>query len=64
MSAPQTTVFCGCGAAYLRRDVQIPIKDIGVFECHDCGARLAMWAGRTVPVFERLPRNAPQSKHA
>jgi hypothetical protein len=50
------TVECGCGASYSRREVTLPIKDIGSFECGACGHRLEIWYGRTVPIFTALPR--------
>ncbi len=47
-------VPCACGALYERVSVTLPIKDIGVFDCFECGTRLEIWHGRTVPVFNRL----------
>lgn len=52
--AEPTIVTCACGCAYARREVQLPIKDIGTFECGECNARLEIWYGRTVPVFSRI----------
>ena len=54
-------VECVCAASYTRREVTLPIKDIGFFECVDCGNRLAIWYGRTVPIFSRLPRKERKS---
>lgn len=50
-------VACTCGASYERRDIPLPVKDIGVFECAACGARLAAWSGRVVPVFVRTVKS-------
>lgn len=60
----KTIVACACGASYERREVQLPIKDVGIFECHECGARLEMWSGRIVPVFDRIIIPAPMPKRA
>ncbi|MBX3511643.1 MAG: hypothetical protein KF700_10615 [Hyphomonadaceae bacterium] len=57
-------VECGCGERYERREVKLPIKDIGVFECYGCGARLEIWSGRAVPTFRRLESSQTQSKRA
>jgi len=64
MSGKVTIVDCGCGARYERREVQLPIKDIGCFDCDDCGARLDLWSGRLVPAFKRLPRTEQDVKRA
>ena len=52
---PPTASFhhCQCGALYVRRIVQLPIKDIGLFDCELCGARIEQWSGRSVPIFDR-----------
>ena len=52
---------CVCGARYERAEVQLPIKDIGLFECHLCGAVLERWHGKIVPLFRLL--NLPGAKH-
>lgn len=44
---------CHCGALYIRRVVALPIKDIGLFDCELCGARIEHWSGRSVPVYDR-----------
>ena len=62
MHSNSTIIACGCGAAYTRREVRLPIKDIGLFECHDCGARLECWSGRVVPLFERI--RMPEARRA
>ncbi len=63
--AEQTTITtCGCGARYERREVSLPIKDVGCFECDECGARLEIWSGRKVPTFKRLPQEDREAKRA
>lgn len=57
-------VPCSCGACYERREVKLPIKDIGSFECHDCGARLEIWSGRKAVLFKRIETEQPASKRA
>lgn len=57
-------IACACGASYERREVRLPIKDIGVFECDDCGARLEHWSGRAVPVFSRIKSRTPEIRRA
>ena len=47
-------VECACGVIYSRREVCLPIKDIGHFDCVECGKRLEIWYGRAVPVFARM----------
>jgi hypothetical protein len=42
----------------------LPIKDIGIFECVECGARLEIWSGRKVPVFKRIKSEAAQKRSA
>ena len=54
MSSEPRIVRCNCGVSYERTEQRLPIKDIGVFECEQCGARLDMWSGRTVPEFKRV----------
>ncbi len=60
MSANTTCVSCACGAEYERTKARLPIKDIGIYECHYCGARIEQWHGNVVPVFRVL--NAPKAK--
>jgi hypothetical protein len=55
-----TCVSCTCGAHYERAEVALPIKDVGIYECHHCGEVLERWHGKTVPQFRLLA--APQSK--
>jgi len=43
--------MCDCGARYERAEAQLPIKDVGVFECGYCGLMLEHWHGRNVPTF-------------
>ncbi len=54
MGLRHLTVQCQCGAAYERREVRIPIRDIGSFDCTDCGARIEIWSGKMVPLFVRV----------
>ncbi len=62
---PETTIIsCTCGACYERQERTLPIKDIGMFECLDCGARMEIWSGRTVPVFKRIKSEAAQKRSA
>ncbi len=58
MPSESRLITCACGACYERVERALPIKDIGLFECEDCGARLEIWSGRTVPLFKRV---APQT---
>lgn len=51
-------IQCSCGESYERCERRLPIKDIGLFECEMCGARLEIWSGRTVPTFKRIARAA------
>jgi hypothetical protein len=64
MKPESTITACACGAHYEREVRTLPIKDIGVFECHDCGARLEIWSGRTVPVFKRIKADAAHKRSA
>ncbi|MBC7769088.1 MAG: hypothetical protein H7124_09905 [Phycisphaerales bacterium] len=64
MTKPNTIIDCGCGASYERREVQLPIKDIGCFDCSDCGARLEIWSSRTVPAFKRVDAVDAAAKRA
>lgn len=57
-------ITCACGACYERVERTLPIKDIGLFECHDCGTRLEIWSGRTVPLFKRIPTREPGRRTA
>jgi hypothetical protein len=53
-------VQCGCGARYERAEVQLPIKDVGIFECHHCGRVIERWHGKLVPAFRVV--EPPKSK--
>lgn len=64
MTSPPSIVECACGVCYERREVAIPIKDIGLFECIECGARLEIWSGRSVPVFTRIANSAAALRSA
>lgn len=57
-------VSCECGSSYEREVRELPIKDIGLFECHDCGARLEIWSGRSVPVFKRIAMLSSERRSA
>jgi hypothetical protein len=54
MAPRYAIVECDCGVLYNRREVSLPIKDIGFFDCVECGKRLEVWYGRNVPSFTRL----------
>lgn len=54
MSIETRVITCNCGVSYERSEQRLPIKDIGVFDCEQCGARLDMWSGRLVPMFKRV----------
>ena len=64
MQSKPTLIACSCGASYERREVQLPLKDIGHFECQDCGARLEIWSGRRVPCFTRIRAEQRASRRA
>ncbi len=64
MISDPTTIQCGCGACYERRERLLPIKDIGVFACEECGERIEIWSGRTVPVFKRIRAEAAHKRSA
>ncbi len=64
MKPESTITACACGAHYEREVRTLPIKDIGVFECVDCGARLEIWSGRSVPVFKRIKSEAAHKRSA
>lgn len=58
------TVRCECGASYEREERQLPIKDIGLFACEECGHKIEIWSGRTVPVFKRIVAPKQQQRRA
>ena len=64
MTTESTIVSCACGACYERQQRTLPIKDIGMFECVDCGARIEIWSGRTVPVFKRIKTESAHQRSA
>lgn len=64
MQSPPTIIHCACGAGYERCERQLPIKDIGLFACEECGARVEIWSGRTVPMFKRVSTQAPDRRRA
>lgn len=65
MQQPKPTVVeCACGVCYERIERQLPIKDIGMFACEGCGARVEIWSGRSVPMFKRMKREAAQKRSA
>lgn len=59
-----TIIQCACGICYERIERQLPIKDIGMFACEECGARVEIWSGRSVPVFKRIDEPSPQQRRA
>lgn len=59
-----TIIHCACGASYERRERTLPIKDIGVFACESCDARLEIWSGRTVPLFKSVADQATDRRSA
>lgn len=64
MTSEPTMISCACGACYEREVRTLPIKDIGMFECLDCGARIEIWSGRSVPVFKRIKTEAAHKRSA
>lgn len=64
MRAESTIINCACGAHYEREERTLPIKDIGLFECHECGHRLEIWSGRVVPIFKRIKADAAHKRSA
>lgn len=64
MQPEPTITTCACGVAYERHQRTLPIKDIGLFECIECGARLEIWSGRNVPVFKRIKSEAGAQKRS
>ena len=64
MKAETSIIGCACGEQYEREERTLPIKDIGLFECHECGARLEIWSGRVVPVFKRIKSEAAHKRSA
>ncbi|MGD9981969.1 MAG: hypothetical protein AB7H66_12705 [Hyphomonadaceae bacterium] len=64
MTAEPTIIECACGACYERQERQLPIKDIGIFACEQCGQRIEIWSGRTVPVFKRIQTDDARRRRA
>lgn len=64
MPSDSTIILCTCGVSYERRERQLPIKDIGLFACEECGERIEIWSGRTVPVFKRIETEAAEKRTA
>lgn len=64
MQPEPTITTCACGVCYERRVRNLPIKDIGMFECVECGARIEIWSGRAVPVFKRIKSQDAQKRSA
>lgn len=64
MPSEATIITCACGVCYEREVRALPIKDIGLFECVECGARLEIWSGRNVPVFKRVKAELAQKRSA
>jgi len=59
-----TIIHCACGTSYERRERALPIKDIGMFACEICDARIEIWSGRTVPMFKRVEEQANDRRSA
>jgi hypothetical protein len=59
-----TIIECACGVRYERSERQLPIKDIGCFDCVECNARLEIWSGRKVPLFKRIVESITARKSA
>jgi hypothetical protein len=57
-------VACACGAKYERAEAQLPIKDIGIFECQVCGEVVERWHGRVVPTFRLVAKPALKTSSA
>jgi hypothetical protein len=57
-------VACACGAKYERAEAQLPIKDIGIFDCQVCGEVLERWHGRAVPTFRLVAKPATKTSTA
>jgi len=55
-------ITCACGAKYERGEARLPIRDIGVQECHHCSAVLERWHGKVVPIFRLV--SAPKRESA
>lgn len=64
MQSNVSLIQCECGARYQRAERRLPIKDIGLFACEDCGTRLEIWSGRTVPIFRRIEDEEPKQRRA
>lgn len=64
LSPNASCIACPCGTRYERVDVRLPIKDIGIFECHYCGESLAHWQGKVVPKFTLISTPRPKSSNA
>jgi len=64
MSTEARIVSCNCGVSYERTEQRLPIKDIGVFDCEECGSRLDMWSGRVVPDFKRIATSKSERRSA
>ena len=64
MTTYTSCVKCDCGARYERAEVHLPIKDVGVFECHQCGAVIERWHGKVAPLFRLLHAPAYKSSSA
>jgi hypothetical protein len=57
-------IWCACGAKYERAEAQLPIKDIGIYECVHCSAVLERWHGRVVPTFRLIERPREEGSNA
>lgn len=57
-------VWCDCGAKYERAEMTLPIKDVGIFECHGCGVVMERWHGKIVPAFKLIAMPTGKSSSA
>ena len=57
-------VKCDCGAHYERAEVRLPIKDVGIFDCHNCGAVIERWHGKVAPLFRVVQLPKPKCSNA
>lgn len=60
MARYTTCITCACGAKYERGEARLPIRDVGIQECRQCGGVLERWQGKTVPIFRFI--GAPETK--
>jgi hypothetical protein len=44
--------------------VHLPIKDVGIFECHHCGETIERWHGKLAPLFRFVERPRQTASNA